>query len=358
MNLVGFPTLIVTAVSIIFLIFANVSNEVSAQTDSQHTISPILSDSCIQNSIDFANSNASHLDQEKAKFLATSHEEFAKRTKGNSTTFHSIFNQWSINNKNCSLTWKNVNVVYLLNDTHGRLKNLVVTIKPDLKTVTNVTEYKSFFRTQLPNWSGYEFAGTTPLSTHVYGAQTTFYQPSVLQPLTGPDCISKICDLSIWTGLEDQPGGYPDGHLAQLGSAGDDSCNRSPCSQVYNAWYEFLPAGVVNCLPISANDQIFAQIINEAQNPGGDPTKYDTGIVDITSGSSSGMCNVVYSYPAMTSPLLGSFINERDCRNNCLGATPTYAALPKFGADTMGVINQQSRIWYNGAWTLIGTPYA
>src|SRR3989442_12937676 len=70
------------------------------------------------------------------------------------------------------------------------------------------------------------------------------------------------------------------------------------------------------------------------------------------------MCNVVYSYPAMTSPLLGSFINERDCRNNCRGATPTYAALPKFGADTMGVINQQSRIWYNGAWTLIGTPYA
>ncbi|HSB57752.1 MAG TPA: hypothetical protein VLD38_08095 [Nitrosopumilaceae archaeon] len=303
-----------------------------------------LSQDCADNASTIAHSLASKLDETKAKSLASSNSEFNDRTQGYIISNSDIFNEWQINKTDCTPVWKDVNIVYFLNDTSGYAKNLVFTLDPELKTVIKVDEYKAGFAfISNTHWDGYEFYGNSLHSLTVYKAQAIYNHPTVSKPVSGPTCpSSNTCDLLIWTGLGNAVGAS-NGNLAQTGSVSTVNCSTNPCTTSYFMFYEFLPNAYVNCGSINANDQISAKITKGS----GSSSLYDVSTVDTYL---SKMCTKTgYSYPQLTNPTIAPFINERDCFTS---SCSTIHSLAKFGTDTIVGYMQ-----YNGILNSISVPY-
>lgn len=86
---------------------------------------------------------ASTLDNDKAISLATSNTGFQSKVHGYRATFNSIFVGWKGGKESCTNTLETVNVVYSLYDGgNGYVKNVVVTLDPELTYVINITEHK------------------------------------------------------------------------------------------------------------------------------------------------------------------------------------------------------------------------
>lgn len=322
-----------------------------------HASSGQIDEACIKSVQKMEADKDMLVDETKAKNLASTNSQFAALTSGYVYKFDSIFNNWTVNKADCSLTWNSINAVYHLYDSKGNYAyNLVFSLDPQLTQVTKVDEYKPVFATYgsstSPNWAGYEFGANSAHTTNVYEAYFQFNQPSVSQPTSGPNCVSKACWLVVWDGLEDSLGAG-DGNLAQTGSGAEISCSSpTSCHTTYSLWYEFLPSGITICSTnVSPGDSIYPSITNDVIK-GGSSANYDVSTTDSNSGAS---CSTQVPYSQMRSPTLASFINERVCETNCTppGPTTVYYSLPKYSSDTIA-----GSVYYSGALTSIYQPWS
>ena len=86
----------------------------------------------------------SQLNNTKAMSLAANNQDFQSKITGYNATFNSIFSQWSWDQE-CNLTWLDVNVAYSLYDDKGYVKNVIVTLDPELTHVVSVSEQEGGF---------------------------------------------------------------------------------------------------------------------------------------------------------------------------------------------------------------------
>jgi hypothetical protein len=268
------------------------------------------------------------LNTTKATSLATSSELFQSKLHGYNSTFNSVFDTWSYD-KNCNISMKTINVVYsLYNSTGNFIKNVVVSEDPQISQVVNITEQKLPFFTPSSAWSGYETYGSSIQQTdHVYKTEAYWNVPSVSHPFFG-GCISE-CDLGVWTGMSPSPGGHAINGSGALVQTGTSSCTTDflGCSNgPFWAWYEFYPRPPVDCMEnVNANDPMYGDVINEAINNGGDPTKWDIHNIDYSDSPS--ICTPAvtgYKFNAGSAPYYAQYIDEY------LGSN-----IPLFGSNTM-----------------------
>jgi hypothetical protein len=274
---------------------------------------------------------AIHLDNNKAISMAVQNPEFQFKIKGYSSKFNSIFNMW--NTANCNPVWESVNVVYTLSNSTGLVKNVVVTLNPELTKVEDVTEQITGNYDISPNWGGYAFYGLQNgglVST--LKATTTFNTPTVYVPdVSISNCVSQpICDAATWVGIWD---GYtgPSSHFIQAGTDGQVTCIHSGCNKDYIGWYQFYTSGsaAVTCFNDNPSDSITATVTNDADY-GGASDKYDISLTDNTQPSLS--CSVTGQTFSM-SPNYGAVIVERAALPyNC--DLYSYCSLAKFTSTT------------------------
>ncbi len=322
-------------------------------------LSDDLSRSCVQNVQKQAYENAKLLDTSKANSVVSTSDRFQTMTSGYVVKAGPIFNTWSIDKTNCTLTWDSVNAVYFLDDQHGHVKNIVFTLDPSMTKIVNASEYQSTkynIANDTPvNWGGYEFAGNLAHNITIYKSETQYTIPSVSQPTTsmyGTNACKTgsgkpACDLAVWNGLENDIGANPNGNLVQAGTDGVVTCSTS-CTSTYTMWFELLNnAGEssIPCHTTSSGHSIDSVVENDKINSGGNNNYYDITLTDTTGGT---MCTLTAGfYNNMTAPTLAPFINER--------ASPSSGieTLAKFTTDTM---NGQIT-FSNGTSRFISTPY-
>lgn len=318
---------------IIMLVTVSVS-QTSFAVDTQTQASSI-DDTCTNKIAEAMHKEAAKIDDAKAITLSLNDNEFKTRTHGYVSAFNSVYNTWSIDAQNCSVTLRNVNVSYSLNDEKGYVKNVDVALNSSTTRVEDITEYVSgAYDFDNTVWSGYEIAANAGATVPIWEAKTTYTLPAVNVPTTtnSGNCVSKPCDLAIWTGLEGVLLGTSGIKLAQAGSDGKITCT-SPgnCSTNYFLWYEFYPNPAVSCgggPPLVAPGHSITSIVTNQKkyNPGGPANKYDISLLDTTSGYG---CSVTGQTFDLTSPKYADYINERAKYSG------TPATLAKFSSDTM-----------------------
>lgn len=207
---------------------------------------------------------ADSLNKNEAISLASDNSIFKAAIHGYDSKFATIFNTWHLNTSDCTVSWNDVNVGYIVSNSNGYVKNVVVTLDPTLTKVTSISSYVApyFSNSTSAVWSGYELGNGNQVSE----AHLTSTIPAVSQATTSTNkCVptsgvSPGCDVSVWTGLEDTSS-----HIAQAGSDGNLTCNNTSCtSPTYNyfLWFEELPNPSFTChnAAISPGDTITSDV--------------------------------------------------------------------------------------------------
>lgn len=296
------------------------------------------------------------IDVSSVKLLATQNLNFQSKIKGYESTFNSIFIEGSFDPE-CTVSWKDVNVVYDLKDSKGQyLRHIIVHEDPSLNTVLGVSEqvgtrFADFAPTS--NWSGYQF-WYRPNSTSFYPVWETtssWQVPTVYNPTNStynPACNSSNgkpwCDTSVWNGLQDSLSGS-DNMLAQGGSNSNMTCTSGTCTKYNLIWYEFLGnmTNGVYCpsIPVYAGDNISTDIIDSSRNSSATSSQYVISVQDTTT-TPGGVCGAVsYNY-AMNNPKYADYIIERNTHNNMM------STLANFSSTTMS-----GTIYYNNSYNSI-----
>ncbi|MDE2589294.1 MAG: hypothetical protein KGL95_06475, partial [Patescibacteria group bacterium] len=354
------------AIGLVMLSPTTIIPDVDAQTASP------INDNCRENSEKITHSKEGQFDFSLAKAAVTGSSTFQSMVKGYTYTYDSVNDDWTIGKADCSLTWNSINVIYSLYDSHGIVKNIEFSIDPQTTKIIKVREYvpaKSNISNLLsPVWSGYEFAGTSQISSSgpkIYKAFESYTQPQVAKPsdsIWGSNaCATNIgdpaCDVDTWVGLEGGQGGSigSTAELVQSGTHGIVQCTPS-CSTTYYAWYEFLPNNEQQCTGTigAGSDTIDVTVENDAINPGGNSGKYDITTTDTSTGS---LCSVPATAYSMT-PVAAPYIVERFTSSLCTANTNNDCTL---GVPTTGFTNTvtySGTITYsNGTSQSIYTPW-
>ncbi len=318
----------------------------------------------------------SSIDQARAISFAEASFEFQSKTSGHVIQFNSIFLKWSASQNigPASMKVDSVNVVFSYKNNNGGFTNVITTLDPSLVKVVNVDVRESVLAGPVPycnspppalapaapspqdfcnpppppppctptssgssNWAGYTLKTACPTSgiSFVYETKSAWNIPAVSEPWNTA-CQWYHCDVSVWPGLTDQPGGGD--YIAQLGSRSGVYCGLDTCGYYYTLWYEFWPANSVDCDSVNSGDSITADVWNEIET-GGSSNNWDFFIGD---GIYHGCFTVIqHNYPL---PQYGQFIAERP--HWCIGincASGDYdARLPRFSSFPMtAVMNQQ-----------------
>lgn len=288
-----------------------------------------ISDDCTHRMSNEMHAKAATLDEAKAISLGSVDVNFKSAIQGYDSTFATVFNTWHLNKIDCTVSWNDVNVGYVLSDSNGYVKNVVVTLDPSLTKVIGINSYVAphFSNHTSPTWSGYEIGTAGQKATEGHMVSTI---PTISQATTSTNkCVPTVnsspgCDLAVWTGLEDGSN-----HIAQAGSDGNLTCNNSSCTSPtfkYFLWYEEYPHPAFTC--------------NNALITGGDSVTSDvtyTGTVGATGfynisvqdTSASYGCSVTNYGFEMTNPTAAPFIDER------ANYTTTIDELAKFSFNTM-----------------------
>ncbi|MGI0092804.1 MAG: G1 family glutamic endopeptidase [Nitrosotalea sp.] len=296
--------------------------------------------------------NSQNIDTTKARSLSSTNNELQGKLNGYKYKLDSISTGWSFDS-NCNVTLTGVQLSYILSDSTGYVKNVIVLEDPSLSTVTKIQEEvgkKFFSTTHSSTWSGYEVYGAcSPTCPDAYDAYGSWTEPTASKPSSGGQCSTPHCDMAIWVGLEDQFGAA-NNHLAQTGTDAVVNCGIVNCPVSYNAWYEFLPSDSVNMTMVSVhkNDAITSEVIN-AYILGGTSTLYDVSVVDSTSSTSQYVYNV--SYGVMSDPQNADFIVERGFEHD-IGQQESLAAYSPTNLSIYG------KTYYNGAYHGITDPYS
>ncbi len=182
-----------------------------------------------------------------------------------------------------------------------------------------------------PTWAGEELMQSCIANDNVpvYLAYAEWVVPSVGVPLSGPNCQSVACAITVWVGLtNDEPGTY----IVQAGSSSEVyvTCGLISCSPhyVYNGWYEFwTPSGgpPTNCLIINPGDYMEVLITNEAFH-GGSAAKYDINVTDATTGKSCGTSG--FDFSVMGTPRYADFMVERPLTVAGTASVPQFSDFP------------------------------
>lgn len=312
-----------------------------------------ISQNCAEKATRFAHIMADTLDEEQARIIAYEYILDQPNLKHFTIIPGAISNEWTINNVNCMPDLEAVNVPYFLHNNQGYVRNLVITLTPDLSEIIKTDQYKSnFYAVQnSDNWDGYEFADGDNTTQPVYQAKAYYQHPDGKQPnqaVSGnPDCVNRPCEIAVWTGLTDDSGAE-NNHLVQAGSSSRVLCtSQGNCTTSYFMWYEFLPNAAVFCGgALQPNDFVLTDIVNQKKD-GGSSTKYNIA----ASSTSGALCSVTgQTYSSMSNPTLAPFINERPCFSGCSTQNPTFTSLADFDQDTI-----TGWIWYDNALRSIST---
>ena len=185
----------------------------------------------------------SSINETQAKSVAA--PTLASDASDYNASFNSVFYRlgWT---STCSVYLENVNVAYDLKQGNVTKYTIEISLNPALSSVLGVTEYPAQFRTGTVVdsfvWVGPEYYDSSGLGMSSAGWEI----PSASQGYSGQGCSSN-CTFSFWVGQSHNEGGgtYP-GVLAQAGTDSNVLCNPN-CSSTQDIWYEFLPAGVVEC---------------------------------------------------------------------------------------------------------------
>jgi hypothetical protein len=342
-------TTIITSFAIGFILLSPTTTlpSINAQQQSLANITP--DHDCIDKIDKSMHSEASLLDVEKAKSLATSHNDFKKMIQGHTPKFESMFTMHSIDTTKCSATLDSLGVAFSLSDTTNSVKHVIVVQEnKEITNVMNVTEQEPRNNpNQSPaTWSAYEMYGSsTPWTVPVYEAYASWHVPSVSSPWSNA-CLFTHCDVSVWPGLVNNPGGGPSGsaYIAQAGTDSGVYCTAG-CSTFYSAWYEFYPNSLVT-LPLTVNpsDSITTDVYSQGKT-GGNPNLYNISVMDLTTGKASGVTN--FNFSQMGTPYFADYVNERPS----FGGTP--ARLPQFTSDSI-----TGYMYSGGAFQSIWNPYS
>jgi hypothetical protein len=356
-QLLSSDTSISTKLNSSSLDFGDFSNATTTnQTFNSVSLSHIT---CAHNLSSKLNSIYKSLNIAQAKSLADSDVNFQSITSGFNYTFSSVFLESSFNTTSCdNVIVNDVNLVHEVYDKKGKTIYLAITtFDPSLSKIIEVTKQEPRYQTSSasysPNWSGYEvgasslnYPSTLP-STTVYEAEEEHNVQQVQVPFDPANACSNssdYCDSSIWAGLEDKFGAYPDQNLVQGGS----EAKIVSSVVTYDVWYEFLPHGEVPCtnVSVSANDDIVTDVLNNAEG-GGSNTTYTVNVVDMNQPGKD-CFGTATNYP-MSKPVLASFIVERptDYPHNNEVILPEYSFNPSI----------TGYMYYNGTLNTISNSY-
>jgi hypothetical protein len=332
-------------------ILAQPQPQLATAQDTQN-VSLIVDSSCQTKMADAMHSKDSTIDKTKAILMAEENSEFTAKTSIYNSTFSGIFNTWSLDTVNCSVTWRDTNIAYSLSDEKGYVKNIVVTLDPSLTEVMNISEHvggQYGYSFNNINWAGYEFVGSSFTSTTnptvtTYEGKTTFALPAVSQPWSGA-CNSKPCNLAIWTGLEETKGAS-NTDIVQAGVDRKITCTPTCITNTF-FWYQFdTTSNAFQCggITINTGDSISITVTNQAKT-GGPNNKYNVSMQDLTSGGGCSLTGQIYN--DMTAPKYAPFINERAKYPGY-----DYSTLAQFTSDTM-----TGTVYYSSASHSIQDPY-
>lgn len=293
------------------------------------------------------------LNRPGAIMLAQNSADLKEKTLGYNSAFQSIYNSFAWDSA-CQVTWKNVNVVFVISNRNGYAGTFVVTENTGLSKVVSVTRQfnpQPFnYQSTSPNWEAYEFWGAhhtvnwdTPKP--VYEAQGDWNVPTTTAPWSTACWWPDHCDVAPWVGLTASKGGYQpscssNGCIVQTGTDSYTQCSAFNCYQVNYAWYESLPQLPVTCTNISVNagDSISGDVYSKGKI-GGDANSYTASITDNTSGAG---CSLIVERADMGTSWYGQFIVEKHS-----------TTLPSFS--TVTFIN--SHVYYDGSSKGIHNPY-
>jgi len=269
--------------------------------------------------------------EQPAVALAIRSRDFQSLTKRLEFTFNSIFTRWSSPTGPGGLPTNldDVNVVYSYNSPKGWGINVVVTEDATASRVISVTaENESIHFRNSATGSGYEFyqLSSPGVNTPVWNIGGGFHVPSVSNP--NHLCDWNHCDFAPWQGLvHDLGGGSGCGGTGCIVQTGTDSglyCTWFGCGPnhggYYWGWYEYPPAGPVNCFDVAPNDTIYTFIYSEGES-GGSTNHYHTFLSDDSNGRACSSDNSNYDMGG--SPIYGEALGERPA-----DSLPQFATYP------------------------------
>lgn len=336
--------------------------------------SSAASNTCTEQMANEMHQKSSVLDNPKAISLAVQNAEYQSRVQGYVPKFNSIYNDWKFDTANChAIEWLSVNVVHSLYDVNGNyIKNVVVTLDPELTHVASISEHigavYSPSQDHAPNWAAQEytassFSSSSPPTKNIWEAKGSWTLPSVSPPtdLTYP-CRTDTgyhqpCDLAIWTGLEDDFEAKNTGdHIAQAGSDEKITCtSSSSCTTEYFLWYEFFTNETPNtsqatdCTGFTLNPGDGVQaIVTSHGKTGGSAALYDVSVINTSTGVGCGTTNVIF---AMSDPIIAAFVDERAKYDGS-----NYATLAEFNTGTSGTDAITGHLYYDGSSKGISAP--
>jgi hypothetical protein len=138
LTIVSIPASIMGLVAVVMLI-QNPSIHAYLETDQANSQSHPSSD-CMQKIITDEQKKAPLSLHQKAVSLAVNSDEFKSKTQGYNIVWNKLYDEWNFDTNSCSVTLKNIVVIYSLFDSKGFAKNITVEVDPTSNTILNATE--------------------------------------------------------------------------------------------------------------------------------------------------------------------------------------------------------------------------
>ena len=95
---------------------------------------------CMQKIIDDEQKKATLSLHQKVVSLAVNSDEFKSKTQGYYIVWNKLYDEWNFDTNSCSVTLKNIDVIYSLFDGKGLAKNIIVAVDPMSNTILKITE--------------------------------------------------------------------------------------------------------------------------------------------------------------------------------------------------------------------------
>ena len=254
--------------------------------------------------------------QRTARNFAESSALYASLIKGNSSSFTGTGNEWNLNFADCTVSWSGVLVNYLLISAATGSKYILTFDENPTNAIISSYEVSPWFSATIATnasetYSGYGVAvASHPVGTEadeVNYTGTYWFQPTVSNDAS-PGCGSgsSICELAVWTGIQNSTYDGPDhspahGEVIQTGTIATVTCSGS-CSETYNVFSEYTSGDqngiyqeISSTCPgmnLSTGDDIVASVGSQAVINGTSGKAFYTFLEDDTSAKA---CNYPYN---------------------------------------------------------------
>lgn len=237
---------------------------------------------------------------------------------GSSLTFNSVSDHWQFNRSNCTVRVTSVSVAFDIRGPSGTASTVVFNELANVSGITSVSFQTAaahpVTHTSYGLWTGYEIESSG-------GPGGWWYVPSVSAPSNHCGATyfyPAVCVISIWLGQTNVAGGSSG--ISQTGTDQSVLCDWTlftgwTCSSGYEAWYEFYPSNSVNCLGVSAGNQI---VVNEYYLSG----KYYLDLVDYSNGNGCAENSAM----SMGSPNWAQFMAENPVLAGGNPPTPSFSS--------------------------------